>query len=849
MADVARMMDALRQADAAGNTEDAQKLSDMIRAAKAGAPYEIGKAAVQGASGFNEGLAEFLGMPVDIVNAGLSYVDVGTDEPVGGSESLKKLLTSMGTVAPAEEQYSGIRRVGKEVGATVPMITGVGAIARPLQLAGRTSTEVLPNIGRALIEPAIQKPLRTATGEVIAATGAGTGAAVAEKYAPDSPMAEIAGQLVGGVTPSLLRTLPMKAAGMATGVPLAGPLIKKGVERLSPQARAASAQAQIKGMLGEEMTEQVARNITEGQTVAGKVPGLAPSTAELSGSQALARTQAVREGQLSGTDLEQAVARHEGNVKAINDFAESVAPSGDMDVDIIVGRAGRKVEDLLGDIEAARPGQEIPRAKPVLADVGASMRDDLILRRRDASAAMSDMADEMGLNEVDITPQYTEIRESLIETMTPSGRFAKPEQTPDVVKILIDDRNVNLETSLADLKELRESMGADLRGAISGAAPDAQKARYLKMGIATLDEALGTLDIPGKSAEYKQFRQAYYDSVIVPFERGAAFKVKQKGTRGHYVTADEKVAHQFFGPKKETDMAQFVQVFGDDPKQMDAMRSVIMDDFNAAVVRDGEIKPRLMERWLERFGGTLNNLPGVRDELADVAGANAALNRRNTTLNARQRQIEDAVLTRKLKQFKTGTKTGESVVADAIKNPRVMKQLVNRLRSDPEALTALRRHVWDDIIASDAKTMRANMDANQKSLKIALGDKHLSDIDTIIKAQEMVERVPAPAGAAITARPMQAIEEQIGMGIPAVASRIYAIQSGRIGSKYMVTEMFSRFMRGQSEREMNRLLDTALYDPEIARDLANAIKFPASVPVTNRMKKHLFNLGMSGEEE
>lgn len=834
MADTAQMMEALRNADAAGDTVAAKRIALMVKNAQR-APARSGTESIgQAFTGANEGLAEFLGIPVDIVASGLSMIGMDIEDPIGGSENIKNLLDKAGVMRPEIPGYETERRIGKEVGAALPMIAGVGAAAKGAQIIAKGA----PTLGRALIAPAIERPARTAAGEVIAATGAGVGAAVAEKVAPGSQGAEITGQIVGGLVPALTPTgLATKAAGLIT-------------RKFSPTAQRKAAREKIQDVLGEEITEQVGQKIVTGQEVAGQIPGLQPSTAELSGAPSLIKTQKMREGGLSGAPLEQAVARQETNVAAINDFADSMAPTGQVDIDVVIDRAKGKVDDLLGDIEGARATQDVRGTKPKLSELGANMRDSLIVRRRAASDEMSQMADDMGLNEVDITPQFDEIRETLIETMTPSGRFAQSKNTPDIVGTLIDDRLVNAPTSFEDLKLLREELGADLRAALSGASPDQKKARYLKMGVKKLDDALETLEFPDNLAQkYTDFRQAYYDNVIVPFERGAAFKVKQKGTRGHYVTDDEKVAHTFFGPKKQTDMAQFVRVFGDDVDQMDAMRSVIMDDFRTAVVRDGEIKPRLMDRWLERFSGTLDEIPGVRNELSDLSSANTAMNKRNTSLDLRQRQIEDSLLSKKLKAFSGGTKSGSDVVADAIKTPRLMKQLVNRVRSDNEALNSLRRHVWDDIVAGDAKTMAANIEANKEALTTALGKPHMDNLDTIMKAREMIERVPSPTGVEITSRPLEVIEKATGMGLPAMASRVYAVQSGRIGARYMATEMFSRFMRGQSAQEMERLLDTALYDPEIARDLANAIKFPASVPAKNRMKKHLFNLGMGGEDD
>lgn len=790
-----------------------------------------GEAAFQVATGVNEGLAQTLGLPVDIVNSGLQMLGLGTDEPFLGSKSLQSFLESAGVMQAEKVGFEAERRIGKEIGATLPFIGGVGVLARGAKLAATG----VPTLGRALIEPAIQRPARTMAGELVAATGAGAGAAVAEKVAPGSQGAEITGQIIGGVAPSLAPT-----ALIARGI---GSLTK----RFSPKAQEKKARELVQGLLGEEVTTRVAQDIRAGQDVAGQIPGFTPSTAEISGSPSLIATQRAREQGLSGTKLEQAIIRQEENTAAINSFANSKAPTGTIEVDAVIDVSKRKVDDLLGDIESGRATQttSLPKIEPDLKTLGSDMRQALIERRSAASQEMSRLADQLGLNEFDISQQFNEIRDELINIMTPSGRFANKADTPDLVKILKDDRFVIAPTTLEDLKLLREQMGADLRAANSGTAPDRKKARFLSLGIKQLDDSLDNLQFPTEAinAQYKQFRQEYFDTVILPFERNAAFKVKQKGSRGQYLVDDERVAAQFFGPKKDTDMEQFVSVFGDSPEQMNAMRSVIVDNFNKAVVRDGKINPKLMESWNKRFSSTLDQIPGVKAEMADVTTANKALERRNASMDLRQRQIEDTLLSKKLKAFTAGTKEGSAVIEDAIKNPKLMRQLTNSLRNDPDALTSLKRHVWDSVIDGDVSTMQKNIKANQKSLDIALGKRHMDEINKIMKAREMVERTLIKGGQPLSASPLEKVEEAIGMGIPALSSRIYAVRSGRIGANFMATEMASRFLRGVTGKEMTRLMDEALYNPQIAKDLADAIKFPNKPAIRNKMKKHLFNLG------
>ena len=88
-----------------------------------GTPVEMsgGERAVQYASGFNEGLAQALGMPVDLVNAALAKVGFDVDpEPFLGSAMIERGLQKAGTIEPEREDAKFGRRVAKEVGMAAP---------------------------------------------------------------------------------------------------------------------------------------------------------------------------------------------------------------------------------------------------------------------------------------------------------------------------------------------------------------------------------------------------------------------------------------------------------------------------------------------------------------------------------------------------------------------------------------------------------------------------------------------------------------------------------------------------------------------------------------------------------
>lgn len=220
MATLEQIAEALKRADAAGNVEDARSLAKAYRAMQqSGAQPQPAPAPAmdatgfadhlatgeqssnveragpqpmdfftQGMSGLNEGIAMGLGAPVDLatmaINAGTTGINklAGTsipqiENPVGGSQAIRK-----GLLAPTIREESndpalkGVRRVTQEVGAWA--VPGGGFAAKAA------------------------RPIKTLMKELPSAVGSGIGAATAQAIAPGNPLAEFAGQMVGGMTPA-----------------------------------------------------------------------------------------------------------------------------------------------------------------------------------------------------------------------------------------------------------------------------------------------------------------------------------------------------------------------------------------------------------------------------------------------------------------------------------------------------------------------------------------------------------------------------------------------------------------------------------------------------------------------
>lgn len=142
--------------------------------------------AEQAGAGSQEGIAQMLGFPVDAVSSALSGVGQMTgawgpiENPVLGSEWIDKNFgmqkLRQNVPEPSTDGLKFTRRVGEEIGAST--------VGLPAVLATK--------VGRAA-------PGAATLVEGLSALGSGTGAAAAEKYAPDSLTAEIIASLIGGI--------------------------------------------------------------------------------------------------------------------------------------------------------------------------------------------------------------------------------------------------------------------------------------------------------------------------------------------------------------------------------------------------------------------------------------------------------------------------------------------------------------------------------------------------------------------------------------------------------------------------------------------------------------------------
>lgn len=844
---------ALRAADGAGNAEDARRLAGIVDRLSKEQPQTRPMDYVLGtAGGFNRGLAAMVGAPVDLMTAGLNLIPgVDIQEPVGGSQSIREALPE--SLFPDPPPTTGGRiaaRVGEEFGASVIPSAAIMRAGRGIPVATRMGETLWPRVKQAFLDPIRRTPGRAAAGESAAITGAGLGAGYAQEIAPGNKNAELFGQVFGGLTPAALALMPAQIARR---------MIASVVKRWGSEAARQEGKKLVSEALQGELTGEGERLLMEAERLRREMPGFDPSLGEATGSPALIATQRQIEGAARGGDLEMLAARRGGSEAAVERYAAERAPEAAGGADFVVDVANRRVEDLRGllDVEdvaiMGRRGElagRLPRANKGAA--GQRIREHIATARAETRARMTDLANKLGINSEDATVPFDAWRKEIIKKYKPKSRFDDPTSLPVALDLIRGVKRGDAPIAFQDIKALRERISDDLLDTIGWANPSGRKVRNLvrlKKDVDNLIDNMAETDVSGR---YKEFRDTYKKEYIDPFEKGTFYKVREKDSRGFYKTTDEKVADAFWKAGDTSAGKQFKAVLGADGEANAALEAVALDSLRNATVRDGVIQPNLFETWTRKYASLLDEFPGIRQKIGDIAQADTALISRQVQLNSRRQLVEDQLLTRELNAFSKATKTGAQVIDAAVRDPRKMGQLVGSLKTRPDALSSLRRQVWDRALEGSAADLVNYMEVNAKSLRRLFNSTHFRDLKNIAAARAMHERVPAPTGAGYAPRPFADLERSIGQGIPQIGSRIFAFKSGRMQKGYLVLDTLMRGMRGRAQASAEDLFRVALYDPQVAREMAKAISADIlSTKTAKRLQSRWFALAPTvvGENE
>mgnify|MGYP003440719696 CR=1 FL=1 len=829
------------------------------------------------AEGTRTGLANTAGLFVDAINAapmlanfvpGVSGVGPISRYPAGGSQMLGDLLDAGGLIPAAPEPTDawqrGAKRLGQEIGAaSVPMMGVLGATARMTAAEARALPGVAKFFGA---DKAAVDPARFVADELRVATGAGTGAAIANEIVDPNTTAgkyaDFGGAVAGAGATGLSTTMLKSVADLFSAFTNNGGYIDDVVRQEATDAIIRNSGLQTK--TGEVVdTDPLVNQIMNGPRVGDTVPGFKESLADRTKNPGIA---ALEYSQQSGGNAGMYTQRRADNTAAVDSamapFEPTETPGAFADV-AFAERNKRLTEAAVKADAATKAWENSTRTLlPVLNAEGrganirtaledASANAKAILQQ--AWAPINGSKQSVDMEALDAIFRGTDENLSMAER----GRFRPSEA--DIPAALMGEGD-----TAQPMQPLNEITG--IRSALTDAAREAttagraNEARIIGQYIDGIDSYMANNLPDDLRQQYEAARTATVDFNDRFTRPQTAIGQTLSEREGMPRYPDSTVANKFVQSDQGriADFEALMKEAGSDDRVQTAVRDQILQD-----VKDRGLleKPDALQTYLDGYGNVFAKFPQLKAQLGDAKNLRAEMDTATTASN----ELTDTL-----------TKQGKSAVANylqygnenadramrgvlAAKDPKkAIDELLTFVGDDAKAVEGARKTFWN-IMQKDARSGgRTTSDTSGAqpwspyALNKFLDDpvnsavlerlyrndpEHLANIREIAKAIQGTE-IRNGARAVNTSGTAQGVNNVLTP--ETIQSRLYAYQSGKISGTFLATSMIAVIARrsvGKAQKEgVVRMLDEALLDPDKAALLLKENN-PANRKALNRYAK------------
>ena len=802
------------------------------------------------AQGFNIGLAKGAGFMVDATTGLLNLLPgVDIERPVGGSEQLRELFTEYGLTPPAGEKPPSpiVGRITEEIGAAAVPFGAVGMAARTGAKGGAITAPML--------EAFRQAPKTTAAGELSAATGAGAGAAIAQQIAPDEPMAELAGQLIGGfAAPTAIAADIARSKKPSKG-------IKRVIEPLLPGGAERAAAKQLANIVDDP--EQAIKILSQPQKA---VPGAKLTPAQEIGDVGLLRLeQAIKKVKPELGDItEGARAITE---KAIRAEAEDIAgPPTDMMRDfvesrmeeisgVIDDRIKKAVNSAQLDINNATP--DTPREQ--LNIIARTHLDDAFQEAKLVErSAWDQVPDDIPADTAELKQAYTSIRGSIPK--------AQAEDIPDIARRMLGGKTPELEDveGLKEIQGLRSKLLAISRNARSGDTPNFNKARIADeladVALSTMERSGAGEQVGNALAVTKSIKERFHQGIVgrvMGLERRGGPSVQPQQTLERLITKE--------GVEGGINIDSLMRATGN-PKTRQISEDFMRHRFiMAATDNEGRVTPGSAKRFLAKNKEIFDRMPELKKELEQTKSSQELSERIQSALTLRKRSLMDKRKSRAALYIDAPIGKEIRRVINS-KNPvGNMKELVRQAKRDSTggALRGLKAQFIDEMLTQATKRkglsadiMEEFVDKNQKIINRSF----LFSKPEIVRLQNIVDTAKKSQGILTGGRRIDEILEESPDSFTDLVARIVGANLGAsgaastTGAPLVAAGAGSRYVRNLTNKlpfEKTRdILAEAVINRTAMRDLLRKVEAPEEVDkITRRMNSWMINLFTEDEPD
>ncbi len=343
-------------------------------------------------------------------------------------------------------------------------------------------------------------------------------------------------------------------------------------------------------------------------------------------------------------------------------------------------------------------------------------------------------------------------------------------------------------------------------------------------------------DVAQKLRAANQFYANKYQPV---FNEGLGGRIGPSavGKFGETTQDADIVRKLIFNNENPKGIEDFFNIYGNNQQASSLLRNGVMDMFTKAVVRDGEIKPALVESFMRQHGQQLDMLPSLKANLKSVDTANDALLARRAAIEDQQKALSQSIIAKV-----ANTEDPSATITKALMDERAMRVLASNAARVPNGPQALGRSIADAIMQQkDPVTfLRENASIIKPALD-KIGPDQFNNLVTLAGGAQIAGRVKAPQS--VELEKLKDIgEATTGTSVKGLFSRLMNVEKGYMSGSYAALDVGGRYVYKIKAEEARRLMEAAIYDPEMARALLTLQK--PSPPAFNNMKAHAFAHGV-----
>ena len=260
----------------------------------------------------------------------------------------------------------------------------------------------------------------------------------------------------------------------------------------------------------------------------------------------------------------------------------------------------------------------------------------------------------------------------------------------------------------------------------------------------------------------------------------------------------------------------------------------------------GLVDPNKIRSVLDKNRNIVDALPQpIQEKLTNEVALADDYVKRIAELDQRAVAAQDNELDRVLAKAVRPEADPRMIMTDALKDPAIMRKLVDVMKGDPEMLAALRRSVYD--VAQEGSqgggSLKSFLDQNEKSLKVLYGGtQHLDNLKMLADIQRRVTAFANVTGQIPAFESLdQALKRSFGFGVQFGTTTMREALVGRISPESGLLALLVR-MTGSLENQIyKRMFTRALESEEFAKQITH-MSSPKDVA---KVEKALQDIGIS----